>query len=53
MTMLTRNRKQTGVLINTGEINKKDVEVDWRDKLRKWRKVQLSAGAVNSLTDKN
>ena len=53
MTMLARNRKPTGVLINTGEINKKDVEVDWKDKLRKWRKVQLSSGAVNSLTDKN
>ena len=40
-------------LVKDATHSQKDKEVDWRDKLRDWRKVQMSSGAVNSLAEKN
>ena len=33
-----RNR-QTIVLVKDGDISKKDVEFDWRDRLRQWKQM--------------
>ena len=51
MTIVKRSsaRQSAIVLLNNAVHSLKDVEVDWRDKLKKWRKVQLSTGAVTSL----
>ena len=32
-------RKKTTVLITEGKINKKDVESDWRDRLKTWKNM--------------
>lgn len=42
--------KKASVLLSQSNIGLKDTEVDWRDSLKKWRAVQLSSGAVNTLS---
>ena len=51
MTIVKRGiaRQSAIVMLNNAAHSLKDEEVDWRDKLKKWRKVQLSSGAVTSL----
>lgn len=46
-------QRKNSVLLSQSTVGRKDTEVDWRDSLRKWRAVQLSSGAVNTLSEKN
>ena len=39
------------VLVQDGAISKKDVEVDWRDRLKNWKRRGMTAGAVTGFDD--
>ena len=53
MTLLRTTTKKRTILISGSKLGEKDIEVDWRDRLKQWRTVQMSQGAVNTLADKN
>lgn len=43
-------RKKT-LLVRDSQIGKRETEYDWRERLRQWKQVQQSAGAVTSFAD--
>mmetsp|Transcript_3428 Transcript_3428/g.3991 ORF Transcript_3428/g.3991 Transcript_3428/m.3991 type:complete len:96 (+) Transcript_3428:53-340(+) len=43
-------RRKT-VLLNEGEVNKKDSEYDWRDRMKQWKQRQQTSGSVTNFQD--
>ena len=44
--------RRTSLLVRGSSINEKEQEFDWRDRLRQWKQVGQSSGAVTSFADK-
>ena len=44
------NRRKT-IVVKTSQLNEAEKEVDWRDRLKQWKKVGQSSGSVTSFAD--
>jgi len=53
MTLVKSNtlKRKTTVLMRTSTLNEAETEFDWRDRLKQWKQVSQSAGAVTSFAD--
>ena len=36
------------IVIDDDQLSRKDVEFDWSDRVKQWKKVQMSSGAITS-----
>ena len=43
--------RKKSLLVRESQLGEKEKEFDWRDRLRQWKSVQMSSGAVTSFAD--
>ena len=50
ITSIPSIKKHQSILVVESNLNKKDTEFDWKDRLKQWNQVQLSLGTITSFS---